>query len=407
MQILLVHQNFPGQFRELAPAWLARGHTVSAIGCMPPEALQAAAWRGLIYHPYHCPPQRWRGQVVGDHLRSLQHEHALRPDLVIAHAGWGEASAVKTVWPKVPLIVYPELWGSPRALGVGFDSHRPPLSPAEHQAIARQNRITAHAMTRADALVVPTVLQRDGFPEPWAERIVCIHEGVPIDRLRPNPSASLRLPDGHLVDRSERVITYVSRRFEPLRGIHTFLAALPPLLERDPGLQVLLVGGEGPGYGLETAKPLQDLPTGLDASRVHHLGHLDHRQLTTVLQVSSVHVYLSYPYTLSWSVLEAMACGVPVVTNHDGPLEGVIHHEANGLLVDFNAPEQLRVALQRLLDQPALRRRLGEASRHTVEAQFSLSRALAHYDQLFHQLCSAAAQATGQSATDPAGPEPA
>ena len=391
MKILLIHQNFPGQFRELAPAWLACGHAVSAIGCTPPQALQGPAWHGLSYYPYQCPPHRWRGQVLGDHLWRLSREQQLAPDLVIAHAGWGEASVVKTIWPTVPLIVYPELWGSARALGMGFDNRRPPLTRSEHRAIERQNRITAHAMSKADALVAPTAFQRDGFPEPWPERITCIHEGVALDRLRPDPRASLLLPDGQLLDRSERVITYVSRRFEPLRGIHTVLAALPPLLQRNPGLQVVLVGGEGTGYGPDLDDPLQQLPPELDQRRLHRVGHLRHSQLTALLQLSNVHVYLTYPYTLSWSVLEAMACGVPVVGNPNGPLDELIQHNHNGLLVDFNTPDQLTDALQQLLDQPALRRRLGQAARHSVEQHYSLATALARYDALFNQLCPAAA----------------
>lgn len=396
MELLLVHQNFPGQFRELAPAWLARGYAVTAIGCSSPKELHGSCWQTLRYHPYRCRAHQWRNKVLADHLRHLMSTTQLAPDLVIVHAGWGEASVIKAIWPDLPVVVYPELWGSARALGVGFDDRRSPLTPTEQVDIDRQNTITAHAMARADALVVPTAFQRDGFPAPWPERITCIHEGVALDRLQPDPRASLLLPNGELLDRCNRVITYVSRQFEPLRGLHTFMAALPPLLQCHPDLQVVMVGGLGIGYGTDQQHPgghlaeeLERLPADMDLSRLHWVGQLSHAELTCLLQISSAHVYLTYPYTLSWSVLEAMACGAPVVSNHGGPVEELIRDGESGLLIDFNSPGQLSAALQRLINNPELQKALGQAGRKIVERQFSLNAALERYDQLFNDLLTA------------------
>lgn len=394
MHVLLIHQNFPGQFRELAPAWIARGHRVSAIGSSPALPCRAAPWNQLHYFPYHCPDHHWRAQVVANHLQRLIQQHQLQPDVVLAHSGWGEAMAIKEILPKTPLVVYPELWGSARALGEGFDLSQCRLSEADLRAIRLHNHCTRMALGQADAVVAPTVFQRDSFPAPWRQRMQLIHEGIDCDRLRPDPRASLLLPNGQLLDHCDRVISYVSRHFEPLRGLHTFLAALPALLEADPRTHVVMVGGSGDGYGPAAqdqaghlAHHLALLPETFDHNRLHIVGYLPYNELRTLFQISSAHVYLTYPYTLSWSPLEAMACAAPLVANHgrpgSGPLDELIHDGENGLLVDFNRPHQLASALTRLLDNPALARALGKAARQTVISHYSLSLALERYETLF------------------------
>lgn len=393
IHILLVHQNFPGQFRELAPAWLASGHRVSAVGSAPWSCDPGHRLAGLAYFPYACPAHRWRPQVLAVHLQRLAQQEQLRPDVVIVHSGWGEAIPIKDIWPHTSLVVYPELWGSAQALGDGFDPLQPPLERDALRQIRLQNRRSAYALQCSDAAVAPTPFQRNSFPSPWRERIQVIHEGVDCHQLNPDPAAMVLLPNGLLLDRCDRVITYVSRQFEPLRGLHTFLAALPPLLEQDPRLQVVMAGGAGPGYGTSAPHPdghlaqqLARLPDHFDHSRLHRVGPLPYAQFRSLLQISSAHVYLTYPYTLSWSVLEAMACGAPVVGNHTGPLDDVITDGENGLLVDFTSPAELTEALQRLLIDVPLRQRLSQAGRRTVLENHSLALSLQRYEQLFSQL---------------------
>lgn len=393
MHLLLVHQNFPGQFRQLAPAWLTQGLRVSAVGSSPPERLQGVSWQHLHYYPYQAPPGGNRGLALRNHLQQLADRQGLQPDLVIAHSGWGEALPIKAVWPRTALMVYPELWGSALALGEGFDPLQPPLAREELQAIRHHNRLTARALQQADAAVVPTAFQRNSFPPPWRDQLTLIHEGVDCHELQPDAGATLQLPSGVRLDRTTPVISFVNRAFEPLRGVRSFLAALPPLFATHPQLQVVMVGGEGKGYGPAAQHPgghlaaaLHALGGAIDRQRLHIPGALAYADLRSLLQLSTAHVYLTYPYALSWSVLEAMACGAAVVGNHSGPLDELIESETNGLLVDFNQPQQLSEALHRLLSQPDLRQRLGQAARAKVLAHYKLEESLARYAALFDRL---------------------
>ena len=411
LHLLLIHQNFPGQFRDLAPAWLQRGHRITAVGStpLPPAWVQPIQDLGTFWFArYTTVGCDNAGLALEQKLRQLIKQHGLRPDLVIAHSGWGEALPVKRLWPQTPLVVYPELWGSARALGEGYDPLQPPLTPHQRLLVRHQNRLAARALTQADAAVVPTRFQRDSFPQRWRQGIAVIHEGVDCQRLQANAAANLCLTDGTVLTRQQQVISYVSRAFEPLRGLHTFLAALPPLLRRNPQLQVVMAGGSGTPYSLPghqrgpLDQQLEQLPQDFDLSRLHRLGAMTLDQLSALSQISRAHTYLTYPYALSWSVLEAMACEAPVVGNGDGPLDDLIEPEHNGLLVDFNSPEQLTASIDRLLNSETLQQRLGQAARQTVMQHYNLKTAVERYELLLLQLvaqCQSASQRSRRANT--------
>ncbi len=108
------------------------------------------------------------------------------------------------------------------------------------------------------------------------------------------------------------MVTYVSRNLEPYRGFHTLHARAAALLRRRKRAQIVIVGGDGVSYGApppprSTFKEmmLQELGAKLDLSRVHFVGMLEYHDYLNLLQVSSVHVYLTYPFVLSWSFIEA------------------------------------------------------------------------------------------------------
>lgn len=406
MQLLLIHHNFPGQFRDLAGAWCAKGHQVLALGERPLDV----SLEGLTYLAYGPDPavdddghgssidpdleQAFRrGLRVAQACRELQQQD-YSPDAVIVHSSWGEALHLRGVWPEAVLIAYPELFGSPRCLGYGLDPDLAPISPELEACIERKNLLALAAIQAADGVVVPTAFQRSTFPADLQQRLTVIHEGVDTHRVAPNPLCSMTVADALTLRPGDPVVTFASRHLEPLRGIRTLMRALPALLGAHRTVQVLIAGElEGSGYGGASEHPLgysgallEELGDRIDRSRVHFLGHLPYPQLLGLFQVSAAHVYLTYPYTLSWSLLEAMACGAAVVGSAGGPVGEVIQHGRNGLMVSFDDAAALAGALHRLLSHPEERRRLGVAARRTVVKGYGLEASAQSYLELIREL---------------------
>ena len=247
------------------------------------------------------------------------------PDVVLAHPGWGEPLFTKQVWPKAVLALYAEFFYQAQGADMGFD---PEFAVADAQADACRLQMKnlnhlAH-LEQADAAISPTRWQADTFPERWRDRIFVSHDGIDTDALSPNPEVSFELHGGaRPLTTEDEVVTFVSRQLEPYRGFHMFMRALPELLRVRPQAHVLVVGDEDNGYGAEappgktwrqvfTQEVRASIPD-RDWSRVHFLGRLDRDRFTRLLQVSRVHVYLSYPFVLSWSLLEAMSVGAAIV----------------------------------------------------------------------------------------------
>ena len=397
-QLLLIHQNFPGQFKHLAPALAQRGDRVVALGILGAPA--ARTWQGvrvLSYRPQgsNTPGLHpWLLDIESKTLRADACWQAMRalkaqgfePDVVLAHPGWGEPLFTKRVWPGTKLALYAELFYRAEGADMGFD---PEFAAADAQADACRLQMKnlnhlAH-LDQADAAISPTRWQADTFPEHWRDHIFVSHDGIDTNALCPNPEVRFELSAGtRLLTREDEVVTFVSRHLEPYRGFHVFMRALPELLRMRPSAQILMVGDEDTGYGArapdgQTWRQVftQEVRAGIsdaDWSRVHFLGRLDRERFTHLLQVSRVHVYLSYPFVLSWSLLEAMSVGAAIVASNVAPVREVFEHEKHGLLVDFFDKDQLIRSLCKLLDNSTERARLGAKARQRAQGQYDLYR---------------------------------
>jgi glycosyltransferase involved in cell wall biosynthesis len=395
MNFLLIHQNFPGQYKHLAPALAQQGHRVvglgeikqrgelpgvEQLGYQPPQPAAATTHHYLQGLEAHVR----RGQQVVRVLQQLQRS-GFRPDLILAHPGWGEALYLKDMYPRVPLIGLFEFYYRSQGEDVGFD----PEFPTDLDRYCRARTRNAHLLIALEAVdwgVCPTAYQRSVHPEVFHPKLRVIHDGIDTDLACPNPTISLTLnPPGQplTLTRQEEVITFVNRNLEPYRGYHIFMRALPQLLRQRPQVQVIIVGGEGVSYG--AAAPtgtswkqiyLEEVENQIDLNRVHFFDRLPYHQLIQLFQVSSVHVYLTYPFVLSWSMLEAMACGGLVIGSRTAPVEEVIRDGENGLLVDFFSPEEICDRIYQVLDHPDRMQTLRHQARQTI---------LEHYD--LKQVC--------------------
>lgn len=388
MKILLVHQNFPGQFKHLVPALLANSANEVVAFTMNPHpeinglrVVRYAANKGTAkdVHPWVAETETKviRGEAAFRAALKLKDE-GFSPDVILAHPGWGESLFLKQVWPHCKLIVYCEFHYAAEGTDVGFDPEFPPKDEGDACRVRMKNVNNFLHFDIADAGVSPTEWQKSTFPEPFRSKIRVIHDGIDTAQIRPNPDVWLQVGP-HKLTRQDEVITFVNRNMEPYRGYHTFMRALPEIMAKRPNARVLIVGGDGVSYG---AKPpegstwkqifLDEVKDKLDLSRVHFLGHIDYKYFIPLLQLSTVHVYLTYPFVLSWSLLEAMACGCAIVASDTAPLKEAIIDGETGVLVDFFDPNSLARKVNELLENPRRREVLGEKARNFAKAHYDL-----------------------------------
>jgi glycosyltransferase involved in cell wall biosynthesis len=241
-----------------------------------------------------------------------------------------------------------------------------------------KNAVMAMSYLDADRIVVPTPFQASLFPEVFKPRIAIIHEGIDTAKTRANPQAKFELPDGRVLDRSKPVVTFANRFFEPMRGYHVFVRALPRLLEQVPDVQVLMIGSDEPkGYGKSAPAGtnwknfiLKEVEGRLDLSRIHFTGPLPYDRFLAALSVSAAHVYFTYPFVLSWSLLDAMACECLIVGSDTAPVRDVIKPGVNGLLVGFFDRDGLADTLAKACREPQQFAPLRKAARETVTKEY-------------------------------------
>jgi glycosyltransferase involved in cell wall biosynthesis len=281
-----------------------------------------------------------RGQTIVRILLDLKSK-GFYPDIICVHPGWGEGLFLKDLYPNSRAIGFFEFYYHAHGSDVGFDPEYP-SSTDDLFRVRIKNAVNLFSLEACDTGISPTHWQRDQHPKDLRHKIRVVHDGIDTQLLTPNPAAELQLAEGLRLTPQDEVITYVARNLEPYRGFHSFMRALPKVLEQRPEAQVVIVGGDEVSYGASLPagqtyreKLLAEVGDQIDLRRVHFLGRVPYTTFCTLLQISTVHIYLTYPFVLSWSMLEAMSSGCLVIGSATAPVQEVIEHERNGLLVDF------------------------------------------------------------------------
>lgn len=393
MNILFVHQNFPGQFKFLAPALAAQGHEVVA---MTMQKVNPGHWQGVRLVPYTAARSTsaeihpWVSDFETKAIRgeacfraALQLRDAgFSPDVIVAHPGWGESLFLKDVWPGARLGIYCEFFYHAQGADVGFDPEFPVKDAGEVCRLRLKNLNNLLHFESADAGISPTQWQASTFPERFRSKITVVHDGIDTAAVAPKEDISLTLDGSIVLTRRDEVITFVNRNLEPYRGYHVFMRALPDILKRRPRARVLIVGGDGVSYGAQPEdgrtwkdrflREVRGRVSEADWLRVHYLGHVPYHHFVPLLQLSTVHVYLTYPFVLSWSLLEAMSAGCAIVASDTQPVREAIRDGETGKLVDFFDVQGLANAVCAVLDAPDARRRLGASARAFAQATYDL-----------------------------------
>lgn len=387
-QVLIVRNGTTGRFTPIA------------------EALKARGWQGVVLNgPIGSAVEGWphvqwqaKAPKTPSSLRPVNaFEEALvcgaaatakaqqlkdagfTPDLIIGHPGWGEMAFLKEVFPGVPQIQVGEYYYHSRGGDTDFDPEFPGRTLEAKISTTSRNGVLAMSYAEAAAIVAPTPFQASLIPPVFQPRVEVIHEGIDTAKACRRPAKQLTGADGQPIDPSAPVISLVNRRFEPMRGFHVFMRMLPRLQELVPNAHVLLIGADETAGIYGVAPPagsswkqamLAEVENRLDMSRVHFLAPMPYDSLLDVFSSVTAHVYYTYPFVLSWSLLDAMACEAVVVGSDTAPVRDVLRHGENGLLVDFFDTEALAQTLAAVCRDPQAHRALGEAARQTVVSDY-------------------------------------
>lgn len=385
-RILFAHKNFPAQFGALGE-WLAgEGWEVAFL-------TQRAGAGSARMRVVTCADHRAAAETTHRYVRPLEtsvitgqafaraavalREGGFEPDVVMAHAGWGVGTFLKDVWPEATAIPYFE-WYYNWPFPDRTPEDREAADPLDARARNRVRNAPLWAdFSTADRALCPTRFQASQFPGWMRERLTVIHDGVDTELHSPAPSPGEATGNRHAIlarwgiPADAEVLTSITRGMEPHRGFPETMRALALLQRARPRLHALIGGEDRVAYG--AALPQGDswkrrmlAELDLDLGRVHFTGLLSRPDLVAVLRASDVHLYLTVPFVLSWSLLDAMATGCLVVASDTEPVREFMTDGRTGLLVPPHDPAALVARIGQALDAPAGHRRLRAAARATV-----------------------------------------
>lgn len=391
MRILFLHPNFPAQFRHLATALAHDPNNQVVFGTNRVEGSLPGV-RKVLYspsreasstiHPYvrDMESATLTGQAAYRMVAQLKQE-GFEPDVIFGHSGWGPTLFMKDIFPKAELVCYFEWFYHAHGSDADFDP-ADPLSADAEARIRVKNAPILLDLYSCDRGMSPTHWQHQQFPKEFQSKISVMHDGIDTHFFKPNPGAKLVIPEiGLDLSDVDEIVTYATRGMEPYRGFPQFMEAAAILQKQRPNCHIVVVGEDRVAYGKQLAdgktyKQVMLENLDLDMSRIHFTGKLPYVKYLQVLQASSAHVYLTRPFVLSWSFLEAMATGCAIVGSRTAPVEEAMEHGVNGLLADFFSPQDIAAKVSSILNHPTHRQDLRDNARQTILDHYDLAKLL-------------------------------
>jgi glycosyltransferase involved in cell wall biosynthesis len=389
MKVLFIHQNFPGQYLHLA-RYLGSVPGNQIVFITQRQEGEIPGVRKIVYRPRRTVTPQVHHYLRESEAAVLNAQEVARiamelrtsgfiPDVMLGHNGWGEIWYLRDIFPQTPLVGYFEFFYRLQGADVGFDP-ADPVTPDTAPRLRTKNLGNLLALDTATVGQCPTQWQKSGYPKRYHPILHVIHEGIDTQVVIPDRNARLPIPNsGVELAAGDEVVTYVARNLEPYRGFPIFMRSLPAILARRPNARVVIVGGDEVSYGARLPPgrtfrqdSLNELKDSIDLSRVHFLGKVPYSTFLKVLQISRVHVYLTYPFVLSWSMLEAMSAGCFVVGSRTQPVEEVIRDCGNGVLVDFFSPTEIADRVVEALEDRHGHNSMRANARQTIVDEYDL-----------------------------------
>ena len=379
MNIVIIHPTSPGQFEYLIP-FLARDPALRlAVVCRKLSQSLPSNVRVMTYQVDMEDASAIEGcareaAAVSIALKKLEAAEGFVPDVIVGHTGWGSMMYVKAFYPSARVVGYFEWYCSmmPEMDGAWF-LDRSPLEARLYNT--QKNAPLLSQLESCDVRFTPTQWQRERFPARYQADLQVVHEGVDTEFF--SPAREGERPVLPQVGESKEIVTYVARGLEPTRCFPLFMDAVRLLLPRRPNCHVMIAGGEKTYYGSKppqgkTWKQIEIEKGGFDPERVHFLGWLSREDYRDLLRASTVHAYLTLPYVLSWSLVQAMSAGCCLVSSATPPVEEVMQDGANGLLTVLDSPARIAERIEEALTDSQLRERVGRAARETILERYRL-----------------------------------
>lgn len=396
MNILFLHRSFPGQFKYLAAA-LAVDKNNRVVFITEDDKNQIAGVEKRIYKHVYKENKKSEskifdlaashGRAAADAAKKLKEEGFI-PDVIYGFSGWGTSLYIKEVYPDVPFMCYLEWIDNADSSIAEFEGKE--LSESDIKQMKLDNAYIMAELKLCDYAVCPTFWQKAQFPFIYHNKICVIHDGIDTQRCAPDKDAKFFIKDKNITLTSDdEVITYGTRGMEPYRGFPEFMEAVSDVLKRRPKAHVVIAGSDEVFYGEDMGisykeKMLEKLD--LDMSRVHFTGMIPFKDYVKMLQISSVHVYLSYPFVLSWSILDAMSAGCCIVASQTAPVTEVIKDKNNGLLASFFNSNDIALKIEYALENKEKSEKIRKNARKTVLERYELGKCLEKQVNLLIQL---------------------
>ncbi|MBQ60472.1 MAG: hypothetical protein CMQ19_00200 [Gammaproteobacteria bacterium] len=393
MRILFLHPNFPGQFREPAGYMAKLGHEVIFL-CQTHYGRQLAGVKrvtlkqSLSHEALEAKelPHFEKTLAQADQYRcafkQLKHQ-GFNPDVIISHTGWGCGMHSSLIWPGAKRVAYLEWWFAAYSeLLVNNEQSNQWLKFDETSKLKfrERNLPLSLELNEASIIVTPTRWQRKQLPTSLQQHCQVIPDGVDLKRFHPD-----------INNKSERpLLTYGTRGMEAMRRFPEFILELPKLLSAEPQLEVeiagqdsIFYGGKPPSNGSWGNWAKEQLSTWIDQGRVRMVGTLKAEKYQAWLQKSWIHVYLTRPFVVSWSLCEAMASGCCLVVSDIEPIREFTQKDS-ALHINEMHKNTFTKAVASLLGDEAKRKTLGEAARLRA-SYFSISNSHKQWRQLLDE----------------------
>lgn len=395
MIFLFIHQNFPGQYKQIVrhladqpgnTVYFITQNTTNTMVAVKKLVYKVDVPKSLNCHPYSIDYDIAvrTGLAVAQVCQTLE-QQGIIPDFIAGHCGWGETLFVKDVFPDTPLLSYFEFYYHFSSVDVDFDDEYPADARAAFRLRTR-NAVNLLSFDAADWGNTPTKWQRSLHPPEMRTRLTTIHEGIDTALVHPNPDAWVKVGTAGTevtLSAKDEVITYVARNLEPYRGFHIFMRAAVEILRRRPKACIIMIGGDEVSYGPNHPSGrsfrevmMEEVGHELPMDRVFFAGQVSYEIYLNVLQVSSAHVYLTYPFVLSWSFIEAMSAGCAIIGSDTPPVTEVLREGENGLAVDFFSPTEIADRVDQILDHPTRMQHMRDAARRTAVSEYDFKSVL-------------------------------